>query len=317
MNYSIIIPAYNSEKTIHRCLNSILNSKFNEKFELIVVDDSSTDKTAIIAKKFGAKVIKNRNRGGPSKARNIGARYAKGKILLFIDSDVLLFSNTLQLINNFLKNKKEIVALSCNFDPKCEMKDSISRYKHLYTQNNFLKQTIPPIFTSTCAIKKEVFQSIGGFNEKLRVNEDNFLGIKLTNAGYKIAFSNQILIKHLHKYSLIWFIKEEFRRSRTQIMMKFTQIKPIKTTVPSNLFYSLLLFPFLILMLFLNFVDFWLFTVGLIIFYLINFDFLRLCKKYFGVRFMLKSMLIIPLDCLSCYVGTIFGIFDFIGGKRI
>jgi len=328
MKYSVIIPAMNGEKTIDRCIKAILNSKFNEKFELIVVDDASQDNTVNIAKKFGAKVIKNSKCGGPSKARNVGARYAKGKIIVFVDSDVLIFQDTLQKIDRFFNKEKDYVAISCNFDPECEMTDPISRYKHLYMgyilgYNTYLNQPkfISWAFTSTFAIKKDVFECIGGFNEKVRVEEDYLLGWELVAKGYKIALEKQILIKHLHKYTFSCFIKEEFRRSQTLSVIKLTTLffrkNPLKKRVSEHIVYSILLFPFLTSGLFLSYTNLLFFIIPLIMFYLINFSFLRFCKKKLGIKFMLQAASIIPLDCLIFIVGIVFGILKFLGGERI
>lgn len=89
--FSIIIPAYNSEGTITRCLESVLSQDMND-YELIVVDDGSTDLTGVIAdelaqKNSSIKVIHNRNNLGVSVARNAGIDISIGDYLLFIDSD--------------------------------------------------------------------------------------------------------------------------------------------------------------------------------------------------------------------------------------
>ncbi len=75
---SVIVPVYNQEKYIRRCIESIDRQDY-PNLEIIVVDDGSTDKTAKLARKAGAKVICQKN-AGPAKARNVGAKNAKGKI---------------------------------------------------------------------------------------------------------------------------------------------------------------------------------------------------------------------------------------------
>lgn len=90
VKFSIIIPAYNVEKYIGECIESILNQSY-EDYEVIVVDDGSTDKTTEIVQQYSQrdariKTIKQNN-GGPSKARNIGIQRANGEYILFVDSD--------------------------------------------------------------------------------------------------------------------------------------------------------------------------------------------------------------------------------------
>ncbi|MBU0615524.1 MAG: glycosyltransferase, partial [Nanoarchaeota archaeon] len=91
MMLSIIIPTLNEEKHLPRLLDSITRQRFKD-YEIIVADNNSKDKTRDIAKKFGAKVVPG---GLPAKARNLGAKAAKGNILLFLDSDVILSKGSL------------------------------------------------------------------------------------------------------------------------------------------------------------------------------------------------------------------------------
>src|SRR3989344_202368 len=88
---SIIIPTYNEEKTIANCLKSIKNQTY-KPVEVIVVDDGSTDKTVEIIKKCQMSNVKcqilRQHHLGPGPARNLGAKYAEGEILVFVDADM-------------------------------------------------------------------------------------------------------------------------------------------------------------------------------------------------------------------------------------
>lgn len=90
MEISIIVPIYNVEKYIFKCLESIVNQSFTD-FEVILVDDGSTDNSSIICNKFVTEDSRfkyfYKNNGGLSDARNYGLNYAKGKYVVFIDSD--------------------------------------------------------------------------------------------------------------------------------------------------------------------------------------------------------------------------------------
>ena len=113
--YSIIIPVFNSEKSIENCIKSVLNNGETsyEKYEVIVVDDCSTDKTNNILKKFSNQitVLKTLYNDGPGSARNVGLNHAKGNYIMFLDSDDELKNDALSSISNFINfNKKS------NFD---------------------------------------------------------------------------------------------------------------------------------------------------------------------------------------------------------
>jgi glycosyltransferase involved in cell wall biosynthesis len=198
--YSVVIPAYNSGETIARCINSILRQGSAPDAELIVVDDASSDNTVSVAKALGAKVIGMPARGGPSKARNAGAKAASGDILIFVDSDVLFFEDTFLKIKALLKEDRGLCAFSCNLDPQCEMKDAPSRYKHLYMCYSLIKQPTPCVwvFTSTFVIKKVSFENVGGFNENLSAQEDELLGRELLKKGCRITFAKDIPVRHFY-----------------------------------------------------------------------------------------------------------------------
>jgi glycosyltransferase involved in cell wall biosynthesis len=323
VTYSVIIPVYNGAKTIKRCLNSVLISFYNEDYEIIVVDDASQDDSSLIVKEMGIKVIQLEKNHGPSGARNMGARHANGEILFFIDSDVLLFKDAIQKINQFLKTKKKFVSVSCNFHPNCEMKDAISLYKHMYMCYSIIDHpdSVSWVFTSALAIKRKVFEQIGGFNEALRNNEDDFMGRELISRDYQLGFDRNIYIHHLHKYTFYSFFKEEFKRTRTLLVFKYTtimrKVKMMKNNNAGNILLSILFFPFLVLsFVFIPF-HFSIPLSALLIFYLLNTRFLFFCLKQKGINAMIKSAMIIPLDCTFCICGLLFGAIDILKGKRI
>ena len=88
---SVIVPAYNSEATLERCVRSVLDQTFVD-LELIIVDDCSTDNSVEIAKRWAAKIsdfclVRNKVKRWNGGSRNVGRRYATGQYTLFIDSD--------------------------------------------------------------------------------------------------------------------------------------------------------------------------------------------------------------------------------------
>ena len=101
---SIIIPNYNKDKYLKRCLDSII-SQLSKDIEIIVVDDCSTDSSIDILKQYDNLIlIKNKNNLGISESRNIGIKYAKGKYISFMDADDYLSSNYIELIMEKIKS---------------------------------------------------------------------------------------------------------------------------------------------------------------------------------------------------------------------
>lgn len=108
---SVIIPAYNEEKYLPDCLEALRHQDFPLPYEIIVVDNKSTDKTPEIARKFGAKVI-NESQKGLLVSRDKGIRNAKGEIIAITDADTLVPKNWLLEIYREFKNDKNLVFLS-------------------------------------------------------------------------------------------------------------------------------------------------------------------------------------------------------------
>ena len=104
--FSIIIPNYNEEKYIRKCLDSIFNQTIdNTKYEVIVIDDGSTDKSVDIITKYNVKLL-NSNRLGAGGARNKGIDIAKGKYIILLDADDYLYkNNVLEKLDKELDNQ--------------------------------------------------------------------------------------------------------------------------------------------------------------------------------------------------------------------
>src|SRR4030067_1842511 len=117
---SIVIPAYNSEGTIERLLNSIYDSGKVDfgQVEVIVVDDKSEDQTSEEVLKFikflklNIKLLKLKTNSGPAMARNIGVKFAKGKVILFLDADVVLYKNTIAEVIFSFRTDVDLFALT-------------------------------------------------------------------------------------------------------------------------------------------------------------------------------------------------------------
>ena len=111
---SIIIPMYNVEKYLHRCLDSVLNQTF-KNWQAICVDDGSPDKSGDIAEEYAKKdkrfIVVHKENGGLSDARNAGFPYAKGKYIMYLDSDDFIHPQTMEIALDVAeKNKSDIVS---------------------------------------------------------------------------------------------------------------------------------------------------------------------------------------------------------------
>ena len=135
MKFSVVVPVYNVEEYIEKCLSSILNQTYSN-FEVIIVDDGSTDGSFKIIDKFVNKdkrfmVFKKQN-GGLSDARNYGIKYVTGDYLLFVDSDDYIGEDLLLKLNNVLsKAQTDLVTFNsvvCDDSGKVINKRDIPEY---------------------------------------------------------------------------------------------------------------------------------------------------------------------------------------------
>ena len=182
--FSIIIPIYNSEKYLKRCVKSIINQKF-KNFEIILVEDCSKDSSQKICKFFfkkykNIKLVKHMERKGVSVSRNDGIKTAIGKYLMFIDSDDYLLNGSLDNIAKFIKKNedKKIVFLNSfftKFGKKLIKSENTFQNKKIITNSliNFLKKRDTPIecwrfiYQRDFLIKKKLF-----FIKKINFGED-------------------------------------------------------------------------------------------------------------------------------------------------
>lgn len=128
IDLSIIVPVYNAEKLLEDCLNSIVKQKTKYRFEVIVVNDGSTDKSLEIMQKYATVKIINKKNEGVAMARNLGLDDARGKYVAFIDSDDRIDENYVEkLLSRAYEKNADIV--KCNFVEYSVANQSVIKYE--------------------------------------------------------------------------------------------------------------------------------------------------------------------------------------------
>ena len=192
---SVIIPTFNEEKFLGNCLKSLKEQDFKD-FEIIVVDNNSTDKTREVAKNFNV-ILVSEKRQGVAFARNKGAKIAKGEILAFTDADTILPKNWLSRIFEEFEKDKNLIAFggSCEFysGPLCAKLASKFLLKLFLILDKFFSQGFN-LMGCNMAIRKSVFFKISGFNENLKMNEDVEISYRLRKIG-KVKFDFNFKVK--------------------------------------------------------------------------------------------------------------------------
>ncbi len=209
---SVIVPVYNSADSLRRCLEAVTASS-SPSSECIVVDDGSTDGSQCIARLFPVRVVElSSGPSGPAQARNRGAEVARGKILFFVDADVVIQPGTLTRVEESFERHPEVAALFGSYDDQPAVLDFTSQYKNL--SHCFVHQQAreeASTFWSGCgAIRRDVFFEVGGFDEVRYPRpsiEDIELGYHVVNAGYKILLNKEIKVTHLKRWTLRGLLK--------------------------------------------------------------------------------------------------------------
>lgn len=211
--FSIIIPVYNGGPQFRRCLEAIDQSSFDD-WELIVVDDGSSDGSTALARRSGVRLIETGSQQGPAAARNYGARLARGQYLYFIDADCELHADTLANIAAHFNINPDLEALFGSYDDAPGAPNFIAQYKNLFHhyvhQNSY--QEASTFWTGCGAIKRQLFLTLGGFDvQRYRRPsiEDIDLGYRLKQSGGRIHLVKHVQVKHLKAWTLASLLKSD------------------------------------------------------------------------------------------------------------
>jgi len=202
---SVIVPVYNDVTNLRRCLPALLKTVY-EDFEIIIVDDSSSDDTPKVAQQFGVRVISLPENSGPGIARNCGAQAALGEYLIFIDADVCVSPSTVSRFVEAFERDPTVGAVFGSYDTDPPQRNALSQYKNL--MHHFVHQEANPdagTFWAGCgAVKRDVFLDLQGFSTSYRRPsiEDIEFGMRLRKEGYKVQIDKSIQVKHLKRWTL-------------------------------------------------------------------------------------------------------------------
>lgn len=209
LTFSIIVPVYNSAKTIKPCIESLLLLNY-PSYEIIIIDDGSTDNSLKICEKFSQiKIIRTANRG-PSRARNIGIKEAEGDIIAFTDSDCIVHPEWLLELNKGF-SKKSVVGVGGNQVSPVDESDFGKCTQETFTILGFATSYMktPAFMTEikhnpSCnsAYRKENIKEMGGFNESLWPGEDVDLDLRLIRQGHTLVRNPKAIVAHYRPQSL-------------------------------------------------------------------------------------------------------------------
>ncbi len=218
---SVIIPAYNAEKTIRVCLDALLSQTIPPN-EIILVDDGSTDQTQEIAKIYSLLKIISQENKGPAKARNAGAREAKSDIILFLDSDCVPSANWLEeMLKPFEKEK--VAGVQGAY--KTHQTSLVAKFDQVDIEYRYEKMSrstkLDWIGSYSAGYRKKIFLDEKGFDETFpkASGEDAELSYRMSEKGYLLVFAPTAIVYHTHPETLAKYLNIKYYRAYWRMRM--------------------------------------------------------------------------------------------------
>jgi len=210
---SVVVPAHNGDRQVVKCLNALGASSYLD-FEVIVVDDCSSDDSPTAIQSHDVRYLRTPRRQGPASARNLGVTAARGDILVFVDADVQVPPDALAIIAEDFDRDPHLQAVFGSYDHEPSAPGFISHYKNLF--HHYIHQASSEnatTFWAGCgAIRRDVFERLGGFSSERYPRpaiEDIELGLRLVRHGHKILLDKRLQVKHLKRWTLLRMIKSD------------------------------------------------------------------------------------------------------------
>jgi glycosyltransferase involved in cell wall biosynthesis len=202
---AVVVPVYNAVPYLRRCLEALAASSCRAA-ECIVVDDGSTDDVGEVAAAFGARLVRLPERGGPARARNAGVAACTQALILFLDADVSVHTDTLARVRDWFTGAETVDAVFGSYDDSPAVPGLVSQYRnllHCYTHHR-ARQRASTFWAGCGAIRRQVFEKAGGFRESYDAPsiEDIELGYRLTDGGARIVIDPDIQVTHLKRWTL-------------------------------------------------------------------------------------------------------------------
>jgi len=253
---SVVVITFNRSKLISPCLESLGKQTYpKDRYEVIVVDDGSTDDTAQIAEAHGVKVVRHaKNRGTPI-ARNTGLAAVKGEIIAYIDDDAVADPEWLHYLLRPFEDPKVTATGGQTFAYKTEYlaerylsatgygnpaplafgtsKNPLWRF-FIYLKDMFVPISIATeptevqaVFGLNCAFHISALRTIGGFDERMAFAEDSEISTRLREQGARIIFEPQAIIHHRHREGVAYLIRQTYYRTGYLIYYYTKEKKPL------------------------------------------------------------------------------------------
>jgi lipopolysaccharide/colanic/teichoic acid biosynthesis glycosyltransferase/glycosyltransferase involved in cell wall biosynthesis len=221
---SVVVPANNAEACISACIRALQRQELTQPYEIIVVDDGSTDDTAKTAEAMGVNVLIHNKKRGAAAARNSGIRAAKGEFVCFTDADCTPKDDWISQITAPFADQDIIGAKGTYATKQTEL---VARFVQIEYEDKYdlllKEERINFIDTYSAAYRRQVLLANDGFDEQIFYVEDQELSFRLAARGYQMVFQPPAVVFHLHSNSLTSYFRKKFMIGywKAQILRRF------------------------------------------------------------------------------------------------
>ena len=210
---SVIVPAFNAVETLGACLEALESQTVcREAYEVVVVDDGSTDRTQAVAEEYDV-VLCQQAHAGPAVGRNRGAREARGDLLLFTDADCAPVADWIERLAGAFDDLKVVGAKGTY---RTHQKALVARFVQLEYEERYARmlglEQIDFVDTYSAAYRCDVFRENGGFDARFPTAsvEDQELSFRLAAQGYQLVFVPEAVVYHTHDRTLGEYWRRKF-----------------------------------------------------------------------------------------------------------
>ena len=252
---SVVIPTYNRKEMLKDCLESLFNQNYPKgEYEIIVVDDGSTDGTneviQSLSEKHKLKYFYQENKG-PAAARNLGIENSEGEIICFIDDDCIADRDWIKnLIKGYTDDKiGGVGGRTIGYNPK----NVIEKFQdYLFIPKVIDNSYLPSINTANASYRRSILIEVSGFDPRFRTNEDYDLGIRVRKGGYRLRYMPSAIVYHKHREDFFGLLKREFYLAKGIKLIcdkypdDFSHIVPISVSL-YKIFHDIITYPIVLL----------------------------------------------------------------------
>jgi cellulose synthase/poly-beta-1,6-N-acetylglucosamine synthase-like glycosyltransferase len=215
---SVIIPVYNGAETLGLCLQALAAQTAEAgSYEVIVIDDGSQDESAVVAERYGVRVIRQA-RGGAALARNRGAEQARGSILLFTDADC---EPERDWIKRMLAPFADPEVVGARGVYRTRQRSAVARFAQAEYEEKYARLArrarVDFVDTYSAAYRREVFWAHGGFDPAFTLDEDQELSYRLARAGHRLVHTPDAVVYHRHAATVGQYARRKARLGRWKV----------------------------------------------------------------------------------------------------